>query len=388
KDEDDNEYDDDDEDDATTTWTPLQPTAAAASQPNLPRISASLSDFSLTDFQVDILFVVLIVAYLAIHYFCRRLNEGVAKSWLQSTIATWSAQFAHFGDENKYTLVRDGPDDFIFYASGRRFVEKAFGFIRLSSRYDPVALITNYVYGSTSYDRVDMEFTLDSKLEGLVFAILDKKKATNLRKGRYDLTDFAATKTHPRLPKDHYVLATDCIEFANAVMQDDDFVGALWASVGLKEGDTGKGLKDPLFESIIVTDQKLKVLPDSVDELKTVCRKVEVTVLIPDKKQEDIPKVQIEGVMNLIDTLGEFSASGEAKATLKKIRLGCEEKVIKKGEEKRKEELAKLKQEAQKKKEDDISKLSAAEQRKYHEKKQKEEAKKRMKKQGKVSVSF
>ena len=104
-----------------------------------------------------------------------------------------------------------------------------------------------------------IEATLSKDVPGLVFAILPKSKSSSIVKTRYDLSDFAIAKSFARFPKDHYVLMTDCAEFASAVMTDDSFVEALWASVGLSVDGEGDILPQPLIQSIIITDQPKKM---------------------------------------------------------------------------------------------------------------------------------
>ncbi|KAI9340699.1 hypothetical protein DFJ73DRAFT_797812 [Zopfochytrium polystomum] len=246
--EDDGDYDDDDdvEEADKKPWTP-PPSAPATS--NTMR-SLTLADITFQEFRYDLLAVSVILVYLAVHLYSRRSNLNVATSWLQRVMPVLNANFAHVGDEKKFNLIRDGPQDYIFFATGRRFVQTMYGYIKLFlPPSTPAALAISYTNSTPTYDRVVVDMQLDPKLDGLVFAIMDKKKASKITKGRYDLTDFSIpTKANRRLPR-HYVLTTDCPEFATAVLEDDEFVAALWESVGLAEGDEARGFKEPLFES-------------------------------------------------------------------------------------------------------------------------------------------
>ncbi|KAI8844856.1 hypothetical protein BC829DRAFT_399917 [Chytridium lagenaria] len=243
------------------------------------------------DFKFEALGLAGLLVYLALHYYGRSVNLGIAKKWLQATLPVWESNFAQVGDGN-----------FVFYATGRRYVQKVYGYIKLQPRFDLVGYLQNItVPDSSKTDKVQIIMTLDPALEGLVFSVLSKRASARIIKGRYDLTDFAIGKTYPKLPKE-YVVMTDAPEFAAALADDERFISTLWASLGLNEKGEGKAFRLPVIESIIVTDQG-----------------------------KDLPKKEI----------------------------------LKKQRKSRKEELAKMKQDALRKKEQEVSKMSPEEQRKW-----------------------
>ncbi|KAJ3332279.1 Coiled-coil domain-containing protein 47 [Blyttiomyces sp. JEL0837] len=363
-------------------WTPPVRSESASKSKlnkNRPLEIIDLNNLQITDFVLEICMLSGLIAYIGFHFYGRKLNQDVATQWMQSSMHIWEAQFAHVGDEKKYTLVRDGARDFIFYASGREFVDKVYGYIKLMSRWDLFTALAEYaIPNAQKTDIVEIEITLNSTIEGCVFAILNKNLAPNLIKARYDLQDFANARTHPRLPKNQYVMVTDAPEFAAVVMEDEDIVTALWASTGLSEKGEGEAFDVPLIESIILTDQVAE-LPNSIEEMRNFPKVLRATFLIPPKEPTHAAAL-VKLLMNIVDLAGYANFSAECKTKLRKIRVACEERILKKQEEARKEELAKLKLEAKKKEEEKVGKLSAAEQRKYEEKVKKQEMKKKMKK--------
>ncbi|KAJ3112104.1 hypothetical protein HDU96_004939 [Phlyctochytrium bullatum] len=362
-------------------WTP--PLATQNTDGSGSRQQLNWKNIDPWDFQYEALAVVGLIVYLALHYYGRSINLAVAKGWLQATLPVWDANFAHVGDEKKYTLIRDGPADFLFYASGRLHIQKVVGYIKLLPRFDIVSYLANAVTPDTApeYDRVVLEMTLDPALQGLVFALLPKRTSNKIVKKRFDLQDFTNPRSHAKFPKDHYVLLTDCPEFANVLFEDESFLNTLWASVGLNVKGEGKQLRFPAIESIILSDQH-KVLPNTIEELYTAPKMLTATFVIPQKATEfDVQLMMqlVRTLMDIVDYNAQMHFSAETRSKLKKIRQGAEEKVSKKLEEAKKAELAKQKQEALRKKEQEISKMSPEEQRKWEEKKQKAEMKKRMK---------
>ncbi|KAJ3096739.1 hypothetical protein HDU97_005605 [Phlyctochytrium planicorne] len=382
------DYEDDEEEEvefakpSKAEWTP--PLAKTSSAGGL-----NWSNLNPMDFVYEGLALVGIAIYLGFHFYGRSINLNIARDWFQSTMPVWDANFSHIGDDKDFKLIRDGPQDFIFYASGRRHVQRVYGFIKLLPRFDILGFVKAYVNPASAAksDKVVINFTLDSSLEGIVFAILPKATSAKIIKSRQDLSDFAVAKSHPRFPKEHYVMLTDAPEFVAAIMDDDRIVNTLWASLGLNEKGEGKLLKTPVIESIILTDQE-KELPASLEDFQKSPKTLTATFLISKAPTAFDNQLMIDLISTLIDLI-EYNAqihfTAEGKSKLKKIRQGAEERIMKKLEEARKAELAKAKQEALRKKEQEVGKMSAEEQRKWEEKKHKQELKKRMKK-GKVTL--
>ncbi|KAJ3031603.1 UNVERIFIED_CONTAM: hypothetical protein HDU68_002206 [Siphonaria sp. JEL0065] len=337
------------------------------------------------DFIYEAIALLVLALVLAAHYYTRTVNQTVATTWMKASIGLWQANFAHFGDEKNYSLIRDGPYDFLFYASGRVFVKKVHGFIKLVSRYDPIGYIFSNPYMAMAlpnvikHDTVVMDFHIADNLPSLFFAIIAKDQYPNIKRKRYDVADFgAAVKLPANFPKDHYVVLTDAPELANAILANRDIVNTLWAACGLTPDGKGEAYTTPLLEYLIITDQaKLAELPNSIDELRAFPKMMHASIKI-DESECQTQLVQL--LMDVVDHYGESTISGEGLNKLKKVRIAAEERILKKQEEIRKKELKDIKYQAQKKKEEDaVGKMSAEEQRKYNERKQKQELKKRSK---------
>ncbi|KAJ3187584.1 hypothetical protein HK101_009350 [Irineochytrium annulatum] len=383
------QFDIDDEDDVDAVedvpFSPPQaiklPVQSSSSSPML-----DLSGIDLWDFRYEFLGILGIVGYIILHYYGRAANLKVAKDWLSATMPVFEANFAHLGDEKNFSLIRDGPNDFIFYASGRVHVEKVYGFIKLIPRMDLVNMAMGYAKMSptaVASDRVEIKFTLSPELEGMVFAILRKKNAARITKSRYDLQDFTLPVKGPsRLPLKEYSIVTDSPEYAAALSEDDNIVKALWASLGLQPDGSGKILKTPIIESIILTDQEAE-LPKSIEDLKALPKTLQATFNIPamGRSEGELMMNLVQMLMDFIDYSAQISLSAEQRTKLRKIRQGAEEKILKREEDKRKEELAKLKFQMEKDRE---NKMSPEELRKYEEKKRQAELKKKAKR-GKIS---
>ncbi|KAI9352137.1 hypothetical protein BDR26DRAFT_850404 [Obelidium mucronatum] len=355
-----------------------------------PRIQRGLAGIAwelvrAEDYAYEAAALAVLAVVLAVHFYTRTVNQTVATTWMKASVALWQANFAHFGDEKNYSLIRDGPYDFLFYASGREFVKKVHGFIKLVSRYDPIGYIFSNPYMAMAlpnvikHDTVVMDFHIADELPNLFFAIIAKDQYPNIKRKRYDVADFGAAVKYPaNFPKDHYVVLTDSPELANAILADRDITNTLWAACGLSPDGKGEAFTTPLLEYVIITDQaRLPELPNSIDELRAFPKMMHASVRID---ESDIQSKLVQFLMDVIDYYGETPISAEGLNKLKKVRVAAEERILKKQEEIRKKELKEAKDLKQRKKEDDvIGKMSAEEQRKYNERKQKQELKKRSK---------
>ncbi|KAJ3233725.1 hypothetical protein HDU81_002047 [Chytriomyces hyalinus] len=342
----------------------------------------------LSDFYYEIAAIIILAVVLAAHHAVRAVNQAVATSWMKDTIAIWQANFAHFGDDKHFSLIRDGPYDFIFYASGRVFVKKVYGFIKLVSRYDPIGFVVSNPYlataNSVKHDSVVMDFHIADELPRLFFAIIAKNQYPNIKRKRYDVADFGALAKLPAsFPKEHYVVLTDAPELANAILSDTEIVNALWAAAGLEPLSKAEPtFFVPLLESLIITDQgRLAELPATPEELSSFPKMMHVSLKIEEggAQHGNVAQKLVQLVLDVLDHYGDIELSVEGHNKIKKTRLAAEEKILKRQEEIRKRELRDIKYQAEKRKEEEVGKMSAEQQRKFNEEKRKKELKKKSK---------
>lgn len=53
----------------------------------------------------------------------------------------FASQFAHVGNDKGHVLVKDGPADFLFYASGRIHCQYLRARLQMLPRHDPIAFL-------------------------------------------------------------------------------------------------------------------------------------------------------------------------------------------------------------------------------------------------------
>ncbi|KAL2917839.1 Coiled-coil domain-containing protein 47 [Polyrhizophydium stewartii] len=368
------------------------PIAAAAAAANAPRSRLSFADASLSDFWFEAIMIVLAVVYFISYTYGKRANRELARKWMHLTLGSWDAQFAHIGSNEGHKLIRDGPRDYIFYASGRLYVAHVYGNVRLVARHDFVQRSIDFLAGKDQYDRVSLKATLNDKIaDPFIFAILPRKNADSIIKNRWDLRDFPKARDLPGFPKSEYTLLTDAPEFAAMVWDDPKFRKAIFASLGLDESGKGSPLDEPLIDEIILTDLP-KTKPTSTAQLSvprtlTVSYRLPTTLATDEAEASRVIQVT-ETLFDIIDYLGQHgSLSLDGKSKVNKLRAAAEEAVLRSEEAARKEELAKKKATEKKAKEEQVALMSPEEQRKYEEKERKREMKKqqsKMMKRGKM----
>lgn len=151
----------------------------------------------------------------------------------------WAQNFSHVGDNNGHKFVKDGPRDYIMYGSGRVYVEKMYGLVRLEARHDWIEYFIDKLTIGKVYDKVTINCVLNSdESDDITFAILPKDTAASILKKRWDLDNFPKPRDLQGFPKQVYTLMTDAPEFTSRIWELPSLKKALWGSVGKDENGT------------------------------------------------------------------------------------------------------------------------------------------------------
>jgi len=343
--------------------------------------------------KVEICLLSVLAIYLLVYINGKTKNEKIAKNWLISTYKIWKENFAELGIEDGSTLVRDGNHEFWYYATGRKYCQSVFTRVQLRPRQDIIATLLKI--NKPVYDKIVMEAVLNkNESDDFIFAMMDRRLETDIKKGRYDLKTFTKRFKGNNAPDQfYYTVLTDAFDFATRFFDATFVKHAIQLSLGKLDNPVSKR-NTPWIESIIITDQQTtepdidKILSEEppLPPKKTLT----VTVRIPsdyDKKTEDMEALvnELTGLMiHIIDFIGEHGrVDMDTKNKLKKIRDNAKAAITHKIEEKNKEELNKKKLEQKRARAAEVTKMSADKQRKYEEKLRKQELKKSLKKKSK-----
>ena len=87
--------------------------------------------FSISDFTLELSLASAFIIYLMVFYQGSRKNKDLARTWLRSTLGIWTLQFAQLGDGQGHKLIKDGPRDYVLYATGRKYVSHVYGFLHV-----------------------------------------------------------------------------------------------------------------------------------------------------------------------------------------------------------------------------------------------------------------
>ncbi|KAI8893813.1 hypothetical protein BC833DRAFT_624524 [Globomyces pollinis-pini] len=321
-----------------------------------------------------------ILFYIACYYIGNSKNLRIARYWAQANISVWKENFAHVGNED-HKLVKDGPRDYIYYGSGRIYVQTCYALLRLVARHDPIQYIFDYFAGKDLYDRVTIDVLItETVCDSIVFALLPRKTATNVLKTRWDLDNFPKPRDMTGFPKEHYTMLTDCPEFTNVLWASPKVKKAFWKSLGLDEQGQGELNTHPIIEQISFTDlpyEKPKKLEDLAQP-----KMLQFVFRLPDFDKADASTTAYqrelsELVMEVIDIIGKHGKlSHEAKSKSIRLREIAAREIMRAEEEERKAVLADQKIKEKKEKMNEILKLSPESQRKAEAKLKKKEAKK------------
>ncbi|TPX70244.1 hypothetical protein SpCBS45565_g01872 [Spizellomyces sp. 'palustris'] len=358
--------------------------------------SIQWSQLNVWDFQTEALILGGLVLYVISYYYGRRKNNQIARNWMRITLPIWERNFAQVGDEGGHKLIRDGPRDYIFYATGRAHVKHVSGSLHLAGRYDILQWIVDYLQPQQAYDKMTFTVTLNEKeSDPTVFAILQKNLANSVIKERWDLSEFSKRRDvgirQPPAPKEYTIMA-DTGEFVTNLWDEERIREKLWGSLGVDQNGKGEPLEPPMLEQIILTDLP-KTKPTKVEELREAPKTLTFVLRLPNlanlnAKHRDAITSVTELLIDMVDYIGQFgSVTAEAKAKLVKLRQAAEQVILRSQEDERKVTLAQKKMQEKKERDEQAAKLSPEGQRKYEERERKKQAKKaqskRMKK-GKV----
>eukprot|EP00842_Homolaphlyctis_polyrhiza_P004823 jgi/Hompol1/5341/HPOL_001236-RA len=349
-----------------------------------PRMQTAMNwkTLSMAELWVEMLMLLIFAIYLAAFVYGKRINRELARKWIRLTIDTWEAHFAHIGSNEGHKLIRDGPQDYIFYASGREYVKHVYGYLCFVARHDIFQWVMDFAQAKNKCDKVTLKFTLqDNIADQFLLAILPKYNVDSILKSRWDLANFPKARDFPGFPKDELSLLTDAPEFAALLWQDPYIRKTLLKSVGRDGKYRTASSMDTIIEEIILSNLP-KTNPETIEAFENQPRVLTVTFRLPYVMDavDDVKEMMndiIELSMDIIDYIGRFGTlSAEAKAKIHKMHQAAINQILKAKEEKRKEELANKKIAEKKARDEKISQLSAEEQRKYEEKERKRLAKK------------
>jgi len=354
-----------------------------------------LKVLKLKDPKVEICLFSALTVYLVVYFIGKIKNEKIAKEWLISTYKIWKENFAELGIEQASTLVRDGNHEFWYYATGRKYCQSVFTRVKLRPRQDILSTLINI--NKPVYDKVVMEAVLNkNESDDFVFALMDRKLETEIKKNRYDLKNFPRRYKGNNAPDQfYYTVLTDAYDFATRFFDNTFVKHAIQLSLGELDNPVSKR-NNPWIESIIITDQSTSE-PD-IDKILSEepplppNKTLTVTVRIPsdfDKKTDDMEALVVELtelVIRIIDFIGEHGkVDNDTRNKLKKARDTAKAAITHKIEERNKEELNKKKLEQKRARAAEVTKMSPEKQRKYEEKLRKQELKKSLKKKAKKS---
>ncbi|CAM0138492.1 unnamed protein product [Umbelopsis sp. WA50703] len=329
-------------------------------------------EFRLEDFVFEIGMIGFFLAYFAIWYTGASKNVSVAKKWTGAHLDYLKSQFAHIGDGNGNTLVKDGPSDYVLYTSGRRNMQYAHWWISLYPRNDVTMILYNRVASLLGYDKpardhITVTMTLDTNAcEDFVFAVLPQQESKTLRADRFDLKKFTKVSQTNRVPN-KLTVSSESADLTELLLNGR--VGDIITEAG------------DAFNSLIITcypEFAPEVLKDSYPKTATIDFNIA-------GQDPEATKKLVELVCELPDILNEKlrNPRAEIKNKLRKNREEMQKEYAKIQAEERAEELAKKRAEAKRAEEEKIRKLSPAEQRKWDEKERAKELKKSQKKRSK-----
>ncbi|WOK94565.1 hypothetical protein Cni_G03269 [Canna indica] len=346
--------------------------AAAADDPALPTSTPSTAEsptpasFSLRSYTLEISCVTFLICFTLNYFIGKRRNEAIALAWA-SKFATMDSIFdknfsiLSTGDGKTPLLLKEGPNVFKFYASGRRFCQGMFATMELLSRHDLISLALNVVFRKK--DTITFEVVMkEDCMDHVVLALARKKMAKAMHKEKKDLQRFASPMVTPPAGRkwvaDELTVISELKEVAGDIITDvvlDQVFG------------------DKVFEKF----GKWFVLLHFSD-LHPGSRKKNLIfkfVLPKDNNMSDMTRL-VALIPYFIDLIGRYKLSSHAHSKTEAARAKAAQEAYKELQNARQEALQKKKAERKKMMEEVEAKLTAETLRKKEEKERARQLKK------------
>ncbi|KAJ1912466.1 hypothetical protein H4219_005589 [Mycoemilia scoparia] len=344
---------------------------------------------TLSDFKIEIGLLILLTIYIANYVYGFKTNDKEAEKWVQPIEKVLKKHFYTVGPPSgKSVLEYDGPSDRLFWASGRRNCQFIQGHLQLKPRQDLVGLLSEALANQGERLLVDIVLSKENdgsgggRIEDFIFAITPKKRATTIRRERYDINQFTRQESIQ-------TNSTNKISAKLAIHSEHGEITQLMLKApGIEKIASGR---NPILEELIISDQPISE-PKNLEETKVPEKHLFAIFKLPNHKKgsggvEGRLQVQeaLDILINMVDYLVDsVKLSSATKKKLEKARSEAYKGLAKKGELERQDQLAKIKADKKKAEQDRLAKLPAAERRKIEEKQRKREAKKSMSKRTKL----
>ncbi|RKP24899.1 hypothetical protein SYNPS1DRAFT_23062, partial [Syncephalis pseudoplumigaleata] len=196
----------------------------------------------LEDFYIELALCGLLICYVFIYQWGKYTNEQLAKTWIKHHLDLFASHFAHVGNDKGHILVKDGPADFLFYASGRVHCQYLRARLQMVPRHDPIALLVGLL--RPQHDRISIEVCMnEDEYDPMVFGVATASKVNNAYKYRYDLSNFTRQVRSPLLP-DNCFAFTEHGDVTSTII--DESVARVLAAHKHR------------FEEMYITDQPVK----------------------------------------------------------------------------------------------------------------------------------
>ncbi|KAJ9084527.1 hypothetical protein DSO57_1023515 [Entomophthora muscae] len=241
--------------------------------------------------------------------------------------------------------MKNGSDDFIFYASGRVNCKYMYGHVQLFPRQDLFRML--YSLYEPVDDIVEMNFELPEDTPGTVFGIVPRRSANKLRKERFDVNTFTKQSTDSLLPEG-FVFLTEHGDVTKSIIVDS--LASRLAAV--KE----------TFEGFVISDQP-RSRPDALTKETHKVLTIKYRLSNPDLL---LPLNQL--ALFLVDHISKLDLRPDVRNKLMRNREDAFSELHKAEQERRQEEVEQRLQEKRRKELEERSQLSPAAQRKLEEK--------------------
>jgi len=294
-------------------------------------------------------------------------NKSIVDNWIKGVRPVLDENFYQVGTKEDELLIKDGPQLYTSYATGRINISGLLINFGLVSRQNYLLYLFE-TFASNFFESVKpqedfVEIKIkpfpNEKINNFIFAIVNKDGMNETRNDNYYLS-LTKTSESSSLPRE-FVFMSESNELNEKLLTEE-------LKVVLNK--SGKVLK-----YLAITDLP-KAKPVNEVEFKSAPHLVLKLHLKTDKQSIEASRELIEQLIKFVDTITKFQLKHDSAKKINGIRNTELAKIKKAIEEQKAEELKELKLEQERNARRDLAKLSPEEQEKY-DKKQREKRERR-----------
>jgi hypothetical protein len=305
-------------------------------------------------FYVEILYIIIIVAYILNFIIRKKENERIAIHWVQTYRTLFEQNFSKFGHDKGIILVKESQSRYVTHATGKTGCLGVQVVLNLKRRHDLLSVLWNLYNKSTDTMIMDILMS-DNAMDPFVFAIIPRREEKAYRMNHRDVELYTGHSiSHSSLPRSKVLIT-----------ENKDLIPIFLHSTVLQT----LRIYDKEILTIHFSDQFHIADKQPKKILRFIFR-------IPSPSEKKTLTAPLNMAFHFIELVSKTTLSPHAKAKAEQARTKVAEVSLKETRQQREEAAQKRKLEKERKEKERLEKMNNEERSKHEQKLHKKALKK------------